>query len=272
VVLLGSCIVDFISLPAKWSLKWMALTRWARLQARRGENERLKTELQQAQQELRLKDARMSRLAPARRPHYAPVERLEILMLAAARGWSMAATARRFLLTAATIADWKKRCEENGPDALLETREPVNKFPDFVTALVQQCKALVPIAGRRKIAEHLARAGLHLSASTIKRRLEAQPVAPAPTPALPPQSDGHAVPSEPAPRTVVARHAQLARRRCCASSSCGSVGITSCGRTHRSSARRRSRCSRDACQLAVRHASNPESEAGAALCCARGRA
>jgi transposase-like protein len=113
----------------------------ARLQ---GQNERLKTELLLAQQELRLKDARMSRLPPARRPHYAPVERLEILMLAAARGWSIAETARKFLVTSATIADWKKRCDEEGADALVQIREPVNKFPDFITALVQQCKTLVP--------------------------------------------------------------------------------------------------------------------------------
>jgi transposase-like protein len=177
----------------------------ARLQ---GENERLKSELLLAQQELQLKDARMSRLPPARRPHYAPVERLEILMLAAARGWSIAETARRFLVTSATIADWKNRCDENGADALVQVREPVNKFPDFVTALVQQCQVLVLVAGRRKIAEHFARAGLHLSASTIKRRLEARPVAPAPipTPTVTPQSDGGVAPTQQAARTVVACH------------------------------------------------------------------
>ena len=41
----------------------------------------------------------MSRLMSARRPHHAPVERLEILTLAAAQGWSMAETGRRFLVT-----------------------------------------------------------------------------------------------------------------------------------------------------------------------------
>lgn len=175
----------------------------ARLQ---GQNERLRSELLLAREELRLKDARMSRLSPARRPHYSSAERLEILLLAAARGWSIAETARRFLVTSATIADWKKRCDEEGADALVQVREPVNKFPDFVTALVQQCQALVPVAGRRKIADHLARAGLHLSASTIKRRLEARPVAPAPIPTVTPQGDDDTASTKSMPRTVVARH------------------------------------------------------------------
>jgi transposase InsO family protein len=116
----------------------------------------------------------MTRIEPAKRPHYAPAERLEILLLATARGWPLAETARRFLVTAHTIAHWKRRCDEQGTDALLQTREPVNKFPDFVSALVQHCSALVPVAGRRKLAEYLACAGLHLSAATVKRRLDAE--------------------------------------------------------------------------------------------------
>ena len=143
----------------------------ARLQV---ENERLRTEVALLTRELELKDARMARLEPARRPHYAPSERLGILMLAAARGWTMAAAARRFLVTATTIALWQARCDEEGPDALVRTREPVNRFPDFVARLVQELKATIPHLGRRKLAEVLARAGLHLSASTAKRMLRTQ--------------------------------------------------------------------------------------------------
>ncbi|HEX2870960.1 MAG TPA: DDE-type integrase/transposase/recombinase, partial [Polyangiaceae bacterium] len=176
----------------------------ARLQ---GEVERLETEVALLQQELRLKNARMARIEAARRPHYTPVERLEILMLGVTRGWSMAELARRFLLTATTIAQWNRRRDEHGPEALLRTREPVNKFPDLVSALVQQLQALLPIAGRRKLAEHLARAGLHLSASTVKRRLEAE-VAPPMPPDDPSISGGPAATSamkKEAPRAVVAR-------------------------------------------------------------------
>ncbi len=38
------------------------------------------------QEELRIKDARMERVPPHRRPHYAPLERMAILELRAARG------------------------------------------------------------------------------------------------------------------------------------------------------------------------------------------
>ena len=41
-------------------------------------------------EELRIKDARLERVPPHRRPHYPAVERLAILELRAARGWSAA--------------------------------------------------------------------------------------------------------------------------------------------------------------------------------------
>ena len=59
----------------------------------------------------------MARIAPQRRPHYTPTERLAILELRAARGWSLAQTARAFLVTAETIASWTRRVDEEGPDA-----------------------------------------------------------------------------------------------------------------------------------------------------------
>ena len=47
------------------------------------------------------------------------------------RGWSLEHTARLFHLTAATIASWMKRVDEQGPDALVQIREPVNKFREL---------------------------------------------------------------------------------------------------------------------------------------------
>ena len=105
--------------------------------------------------ELELKDARMARIAAERRPHYAPDERLAILTLRAARGWSTAMTARRFLVVAATIRLWMRRCDAEGPEALLRTPAPVNRYPEFVTALVQQLKAMLPAMGRRRISDTL---------------------------------------------------------------------------------------------------------------------
>ena len=71
---------------------------------------RLKAELDRANQEiallreeLRIKDAREARIDSHRRRHYPPPERMAILQLRAARGWSLGQTARVFHVTAATI-------------------------------------------------------------------------------------------------------------------------------------------------------------------------
>ena len=45
-------------------------------------------EISLLKEELALKDLRMGRVKPRRRPHYRPTERLRILELKAARGWS----------------------------------------------------------------------------------------------------------------------------------------------------------------------------------------
>ena len=86
---------------------------------------RLRAELDRAHQEIalirevmRIKDARMARIAPLRRPHYPPTERMAILELRAARGWSLEQTADAFLVTAATIASWIQRVDEEGSDAV----------------------------------------------------------------------------------------------------------------------------------------------------------
>ena len=108
------------------------------------ENEHPKQEVESLRVELRLKDARMARLPSQRRPHYSSTERLSILQLRASRGWNMAETADRFLLSPTTISSWMGRLDEGGESALLQPREPVNRFPDFVRYLVQWLKALCP--------------------------------------------------------------------------------------------------------------------------------
>jgi len=61
---------------------------------------------------------------------------------------------------------------------LVQLREPVNKFPDFVRFVVQQLKALCPTMGKRKIAGTLVRAGMHLGTTTVGNILKEEPVAP----------------------------------------------------------------------------------------------
>ena len=51
-------------------------------------------------EEIRIKDARFTRIPAARRPHYQPTERLAILELRAARCWSQEQTAKFFQVTA----------------------------------------------------------------------------------------------------------------------------------------------------------------------------
>lgn len=94
-----------------------------------------------------------------------------------------ATDARRFGVTAVTIGNWQHRLDEKGSAALVQTRTPVNRFPDFVAALVQQLKRTVPAMGKRRIAQTLARAGLVLAKTSVERlagrKLPVRPTPPA---------------------------------------------------------------------------------------------
>lgn len=99
------------------------------------------------------------------------------LKLKAARHWSASQVAEAFGVTEETIDSWLKRVDEEGERALVQISEPVNKFPDFVRYLVRQLKTLCPLMGKVRIAQVLARAGLHLGATTVGRILnETEPV------------------------------------------------------------------------------------------------
>ena len=125
-------------------------------------------------EDARIKDARMESVPAQRRPHYPPTERLAILELRAAAGWSQAETARRFLISPLTIASWTHRLDDEGPDALVQVREPVNRFPELVGYLVQRLKVLCPKMGTRRIADVLARAAPN-DPSAIGNRQETTP-------------------------------------------------------------------------------------------------
>ena len=95
-------------LPSRWPrvvraaiLHALSLARIALITAtdRVAASVRLEQEVALLREELRIKDARMERVPPRHRPHYSAVERLAILELRAARGWSAAQTAERFLVT-----------------------------------------------------------------------------------------------------------------------------------------------------------------------------
>jgi putative transposase len=152
----------------------------------RAESERLRQELALTREENRIKDVRWALVPPRQRPHYPPAERMAILELRAVCNWNLAKTAEVYMVSSATIREWMRRVDEPGEHPLVQLREPVNKFPEFVGYVARRLKKLCPTMGKRKIAETLARAGLHLAASTVGRMLAsppppepAQPVKPA---------------------------------------------------------------------------------------------
>jgi hypothetical protein len=69
-----------------------------------------------------------------------------------------------------TLQIWMRRLDEQGERDLIQTVEPVNRYPDFVRNLVRQLKRLFPEIGNERMAQVLARAGLHLGATTITIR------------------------------------------------------------------------------------------------------
>jgi transposase InsO family protein len=181
-----------IPLPAGWAkhvkaslLHAISLAATALAVARsRRVRSRLETELERAdneiallKEELAIKDARWGRVSSRRRPHFTPVQRMRILQVKAARGWSREEAADAFMIDEQTLRSWSRRVDEEGEGALTRTSEPVNKFPDFVRYLVKQLKVLLPTMGKARIAQVLARAGLHLGVTTVGRMLrETDPI------------------------------------------------------------------------------------------------
>jgi transposase InsO family protein len=155
------------------SLASMALTVARARHSRLGvqtELERARGEIALLKEELAIKDARWSRLPRRRRPHFSATQRMRILQVRAARGWSREQAAKVFMIDEQTMRSWLRRVDETD-GTLVRIREPVNKFPDFVGCLVRQLKVLVPSMGKVRIAQVLARAGLHLGVTTVGRML-----------------------------------------------------------------------------------------------------
>ena len=172
-----SAVIHVISL-AQYSLAqargWAADSRNARI-GLKAKLDRANQEIALLREEMRIKDARMRHSPPHQRPHYPPIERMAILELKSARNWSLAQAARAFLVTSATISYWLRRLNEEGPDALVQLQQPVNRFPEFIAYMVQALKKLCPMMGKKKMSETLARAGLHLGTTTVSRMLKQKP-------------------------------------------------------------------------------------------------
>ena len=189
--------IDSIPLPKSWSkfarhalLNVIGLVRVVMLAGREhfirngdvaeARVHRLETEVALLREELRILGSRMACINPHQRPQYPPMMRMAILQLRAIRGWSKAETARRFFVSDATIRSWNSRADD---DSLLTTNSPVNRFPEFVRHATQQIKLFCPSLGNVKIAETLARAGIHIGKTTVGRILKEKPLgSPRPSP------------------------------------------------------------------------------------------
>ena len=172
-------VISLAQYATVYTRSWAANSLNARIRLK-AENDRLHQEVALLEEEIRIKDARALQISPHKRPHYPSTERMAILELRAARGWSLQQTADTFHLTAATTSTWMHRLDESGLTALVQLREPVNKFPEFVRYAVRRLKTLCPSMGKVKIAKVLARAGLHLASSTVGRMLNEEPSHPRP--------------------------------------------------------------------------------------------
>ena len=140
-------VVSLAKYAAIYTRSWAADCSRARVRLR-AERDRHQEDNALLREELRIKDARMASIPAHQRPFYRPPERLAILELKAARGWSLEQTAKRFFVCPKTVASWMKRLDEEGAKALVQLPVPVNKFPDFVRYAVKgddlqvpQCKA-----------------------------------------------------------------------------------------------------------------------------------
>lgn len=186
-----------IPLPSGWCdltllslLHVIALARLAILNARnwpmgsecdglrlRAENDRLKSEVTLLERELVIKDARFHRLPPKKRPEYLPSERLEIILIKTIRGLNNTQLAKRFQVTVQTVRRWLKGVHKGNNLVTLPVK--ATRYPDYLRLVIQQLKMYCPLLGRFKIADILARAGLHISASTVRRIVNEPPVVPA---------------------------------------------------------------------------------------------
>jgi transposase InsO family protein len=174
----------------------------------RSEVKRLRDEIALLQTQLRITNARMARIQPRLRPHYTPQERRDILALRAAHGWSLARSAREFLVCTDTLRHWIHALEGGTTGPLLPAPPPVNRFPDFVREIIATLESMQPTVSSQRIADLLCRAGLHLSASTARRvRLSPQRGSPDGKRTLDRAHEATPATAHPAaPRTVTARY------------------------------------------------------------------
>jgi transposase InsO family protein len=107
-----------------------------------------------------------------------PHERLAILWHRERYGMSLEATAKAFLVSDQTLANWIAEVEGEHP-RLVQARRRVNTLPDLVREIGARLKREWPRWGTRRIAGILAGLGLKASRTSVQRMLRRPPPRPA---------------------------------------------------------------------------------------------
>jgi transposase InsO family protein len=125
-------------------------------------------------EELRIIRGRMRRVPSNRRPQYTGLERMAILQLRAMRGWNR----KRVATSWSPMTRSETGCAES---TMAHSCKPQHRSIGFRMSYVtprEQIKLFYPTLGKLKIAEKLARAGIHIGKSTVERILKERPVEP----------------------------------------------------------------------------------------------
>lgn len=101
-------ILSLAHFTSTYTRSWALDSKITRVRLK-AENDQLRQQISILTEETRIKDLRMNRIKPHKRPHYIPIERMSILELRAAGGWSIKQTADVFQVTKATMSSWMKR-------------------------------------------------------------------------------------------------------------------------------------------------------------------
>lgn len=92
-------VISLAQYAAVYTRSWAVDSMNGRVRLK-AERDRLLQELALRNEEIRIKDARMARITPHRRPHYPPAERMAILEVRAAHGWSLERQMPRSIIVA----------------------------------------------------------------------------------------------------------------------------------------------------------------------------
>ncbi len=129
-----------------------------------------------AWQVVELVTARLAKVPERQRPHFTPAQRFRILEIKNTLGWTTTQTARTFLVSAHTVANW-----EHSADPLAATvgstvkpTPPVRRAADIVRATVQTLDRY-GFGGSERIARTLAQAGWKIATRSVARYRRQRP-------------------------------------------------------------------------------------------------